>query len=321
MPSWQLHFFASMMRLARLGQANFPVDDAKAFARFRTWADRAANLFLRPPRQVGVAADHIAGVRGEWLIPAEAPESPVLIFLHGGGILFGWNNPLRREAAYIAKFSGLRAFGVDYRLAPEFRYPVAHDECYAVYTRLLEQGKEIILVGESSGAVLALSILLRARSAGLSQPLLCALISPVVDYGFGNFDARKYQDAFAQPKFALELHKHYVDGNDTMLPDLSPIYADLSGVAPLYIMAGESEILRPEADRLIEAAQRYEVPIQVVLWPEVFHSWHALAPELPEAVRALENLGAAIRRAAPGAAADGRQAGDIQNSGLRVRMD
>jgi monoterpene epsilon-lactone hydrolase len=80
-----------------------------------------------------------------------------------------------------------------------------------------------------------------------------------------------------------------------MLPDLSPVHADLSGIAPLYVIAGENEIMHSEVDRLAQAAQRYNVPMEILLCPHVWHSWHALAPQLPEATRALKTLGAAIR--------------------------
>lgn len=292
----QYHLFKPLMRIARWAQGKFPVQDAGAFVRFRRIADRVAGVALRPPREVKVESESVGGVSGEWLLPLNAPEEPVMVFLHGGGIAFGWNKPMRRELAYLAKFSGLRAFGVDYHLVPEYHYPVAHDECYAVYQALLQQGKQIVLIGESSGAVLALAILLRAKAARLSQPLLCALISPVVEYGF--IDARLWQsnDAFAHPKFTAEMHKHYISGNNVRHPDLGPVYADLSGIAPLYVLAGENEIMRSEVDRLAEAAQRYNVPMETVFWPKAWHSWHALAPQLPEATRALETFGTAIRQ-------------------------
>ena len=294
--SLQYHLFKPLMSLARWSQGNFPVDDVKAIVRFRQMADRVANVMMRPPLDVKVVSEFVGGVAGDWLIPANAPENPVMVFFHGGGIAFGWNNPLRREVAYLARFAGLRAFGVDYHLIPEYIYPAAHDECYAVVQALVQQGKKVVLVGESSGGVLALAAMLRAKAAGISQPILCALISPVVDYGFK--DARFWQaeDAFAHPKFTAEAHKHYVAGNDTFLPDLGPIYADLNGIAPLYVMAGEHEILRGEVERLAEAAQRYHVPMETVFWPNVWHSWHALAPQLPEATHALEMFGATIHQ-------------------------
>jgi epsilon-lactone hydrolase len=295
MPSFQFHLFRPLMRLARWGQGIFPTQNVQAFVNFRKIADRVANALIRPPRDVQVVHESIGGVPGDWVIPADAPEDPVLLFLHGGGIAFGWNNPLRRELAFIARFSGLRAFGVDYPLIPEHCYPRAHDACFAVYKALLQQNHKVVLVGESSGAVLALAILLRVKAGGLTQPQLCALISPVVDYGFKDTRIWQQDDPFAHPRFVVEMHKHYIAGNDTGLPDLSPVEADLSGIAPLYVLVGENEIMRGEADRLAAAAQRYNVPIEIVFWPNVWHSWHALVPQLPEASLALQALGSAIR--------------------------
>lgn len=295
MPSLRFHLLKPLMHLARWGQGTFPVDDPQAFVRFRAMADCMANLFMRPPRQVRIEPACVGGVKGLWLMPPGAPEDPVMLFFHGGGIMFGWNNPMSREVAYIAQYAGLTCFGVDYRLVPEAVYPVAHNECYSVYRFLVGQGRQVVLIGESSGGVLALSMLLRLKAAGLPQPPLCALISPVIDYGFRDQRLWEFKDAFAHPNFTRKLHSHYVAGNDMMLPDLGPIYADLSGIAPLFVLAGEREMLRGELDRLVEAAHLYGVPIETLLWPHVWHSWHALAPQLPEATQALKALGAAIR--------------------------
>ncbi|MEW6094356.1 MAG: alpha/beta hydrolase, partial [Chloroflexota bacterium] len=151
MPSIQFHLIKPLMYLARWAQGRFPVQDGEAFIRFRRRADRMANTVMHPPREVTMKKESVSGVDGEWLIPADAPENPVMVFLHGGAMLFGWDNPLRRELAYLCKFTGLRAFGVDFHLAPEYHYPVAHDECYAVCQALTQQGRRIVLVGESSG--------------------------------------------------------------------------------------------------------------------------------------------------------------------------
>jgi len=296
MPSLRYHLFKPLMRLARWAQGRFRVQYPHAFVRFRQHADRLANRMMPLPRGVVVESGSVGGVAGDWIRPLDAPEDPVMLFLHGGGIAFGWNNPMRRELAFITRFAGLRAFGVDYHLIPEYVYPVAHEQCFSAYRALVGQGRRVVLVGESSGAVLALAVLLRARAAGLPQPLLCALISPVVDYGFKDGRLWRMNDPFAHPRFIVEMHKHYVAGNDLTLPDLCPVEADLNGIAPLYVLAGENEIMRPEVDRLTHAAGRCNVPMETVLVPNVWHSWHALAPQLPEAARALEKLGTAIRQ-------------------------
>lgn len=298
MPSLQFYLFRQMMRILRVYQGRFPVQDAEAFVRFRRRAERMAGMLMHPPRGVSVERTTVVDVPGDWLVPENAPVDPTIVFLHGGGILFGWGSPNRRILGHLAKFSSLRAFGVDYHLAPEHVYPAAHEDCFAVYRRLIELDKRVVLVGESSGGVLALATLLRARAAGLPQPVMCVLISPLVDFGFTDSRIWQYDDAFVDPKFAVEMHKHYVGENDTAQPDLGPIHADLSGLAPFFILAGERELLRGEAARLLEAATSSGIEVECVFWPDVWHGWHLFVPQLPEATKAMKMLGGVIRERA-----------------------
>jgi monoterpene epsilon-lactone hydrolase len=296
MPSLQFYLFQPLMWAMRWRQAFFPIYNLDAVVRFRQLSDYMADLTTWLPCDVRVEQAQLGGVPGDWLHPSGAPADPVIVFLHGGSIVFTWGSPHRRMLAYLARFAGLSAFGVDYRLAPDHCYPAAHDDCFTVYKTLVEQGRQVILVGESSGGVLALATLLRAKAAGLPQPPLCLLISPTVDWGFKDERIWHYHDAFIHPRFCTEMHRHYIADHDTNLPDLSPIYADLRGLAPLYIMAGGRELLRGEAQRLAEAAQQQSVPVELHLWPHVWHGWHLLAPQLPEATQALQALGQIIRQ-------------------------
>jgi acetyl esterase/lipase len=286
------------MHVLRFFQKRFPVQDPEAFVRFRRRAESIVGRVMHPPGGVLVERAIVGNIDGEWLVPQNAPVDPVILFLHGGGILFGWGSPNRRILGYLAKFTNLRSFGVDYRLAPEYVYPAAHEDCFAVYRRLTELERQIILVGESSGGVLALATLLRARAAGLPQPLMCVLISPLVDFGFTDSRILQYDDAFVDPKFIVEMHKHYVGESDTFQPDLGPIHDDLSGLAPFFILAGERELLRGEAKRLLKAASNSGIEAECVFWPNVWHGWHLFVPQLPEATNALKMLGGVIRKRA-----------------------
>jgi acetyl esterase/lipase len=296
MPSLQFFLFRSMMPFFRRSQARFKTHDKDALARFRRRSERLVNITFSLPREVSLETSNIGGVPGDWLIPRDAPADPVILFLHGGGIVFGWSNSFRRMLAYTAKFSALRAFGVDYRLAPEHTYPAAHDDCFTVYRTLVQQRKQIVLIGESSGGVLALATMLRARAEDMPQPTLCVLISPTVDYGFQDARIWNSGDVFAHPKFVVEIHRHYIAGHDTRLPDLGPVYADLSGLAPLYVLAAEHDLLRSEAERLADAAKRYHLNMELALWPHVWHGWHLFAPQLPEATQALSMVGGVVRK-------------------------
>ncbi len=119
MSSLQFYLFKPLMRIMRQSQARFPVHDINAFVRFRRRADRLADLMMRPPRGIIVEHGNVNGVSGDWLIPETAPEDPVIVFLHGGGILFTWGSPHRRILGYVSKFAGLRAFGVAAHVAIE----------------------------------------------------------------------------------------------------------------------------------------------------------------------------------------------------------
>ncbi len=283
------------MPFMRRSQARMRVEDADTLVRFRARSESLADKLMRLPRDITRETSNVGGVAGDWLIPRNAPENPILVFLHGGGIIFGWSNPNRRILAYIAKFSGLRAFGVDYRLAPEHIYPAAHDDCFTVYKTLVRQGKQVVLIGESSGGVLALATLLRAKAEGLSQPPLCVLISPLADYRFQDERLWNSDDVFVHPNFVLGMHRHYIAGNDTRTPDFSPIDANLRGLAPLCVLAAEHDILRGEVERLAEAAKRYDVKMEATFWPHVWHAWHVFVPQMPEAREALKWLGGVVR--------------------------
>jgi monoterpene epsilon-lactone hydrolase len=163
MPSLQFFLIRALMPFLRKSQGNMQVQDGDVLARFRQRSESMANKVMRLPRDIVLEHSNIGGVSGDWVIPQNARDDPVIMFLHGGGIIFGWSNPNRILLANIARFSGLRAFGVDYCLAPEHRYPAAHEDCFTVYKTLIQQGKQVVLIGESTGGALALATLLRAR--------------------------------------------------------------------------------------------------------------------------------------------------------------
>jgi acetyl esterase/lipase len=77
---------------------------------------------------------------------------------------------------------------------------------------------------------------------------------------------------------------------------LSPVYANLGGLAKLVVLVGERDILRGEAERLAEAAKGYDLQLELKIWPHVWHSWHLFSPQLPEATHALKMLAGVIRQ-------------------------
>jgi acetyl esterase/lipase len=100
-----------------------------------------------------------------------------------------------------------------------------------------------------------------------------------------------------QKETILEIAKAYLDGADPRSPLAAPLYADLHGIAPLYIQAGAVETLLDDAIRLAGIAGAADVPVTLEVWPEMVHVWHLFHPRLAAGRRAIA-AGARHMRAA-----------------------
>ena len=256
---------------------------------------RISEPMTRFPRGVDFTGGRVGNVSGTWAAPPGAPDSPVVLYLHGGAFVTPLVRPFRMVAAHLALSSGLRVFAPDYRILPEHRYPAAHEDCFSVYRELVEQHRAPVMVGDSTGGVLALATLLRAKGVQLPQPAVCILLSPTVDYGFRDHGVVHAVDPFVTLKFVIAGHAAYVHGNDVSSPDLAPIDQELRGLAPIYVLVGERELLRTEVDRLQRNARDQGVTVAVRTWPRMWHGWYVMADRLPEGAAALAEAGALIR--------------------------
>jgi acetyl esterase/lipase len=287
-PSLRFYFFRILMRLFRSMQGHYDLSQTNGILRVRRVSEWLADRFMRPPRAVTIKSQVIGQVECEWLIPPDVdPNGLSLVFLHGGGMVFGYGGPHRRLLGRLALDTGMPVLAVDYSVAPESTYPVAHQECWSVYEHLAVSDHEIVLVGESSGAALALATLLRAKQSGLPQPRLCALISPMIDLTIDADSLAPYADPFVHPGFSTGLQKMYWSATQLPNSDLSPVESNLNGLPPLLIMIAEFDILRGEAERLTSTAIEAGVDCRVIRWPHVWHGWHILVGELPEARKAM----------------------------------
>jgi acetyl esterase/lipase len=104
------------------------------------------------------------------------------------------------------------------------------------------------------------------------------------------------RDVALTPEFALNMARHYAGGRDVRDPFLSPCYCELRGLPPLLIHAGGDEILLSDAERLADQARAAGVDVTLAVWPGMWHVWHPLAPSLPEARQAIDDIGAFVRR-------------------------
>jgi acetyl esterase/lipase len=274
-------------------------EDGADLATLRRRVERTAPPVL-PWARVRVTPVRDGGVEGEWLTPRHAAGDRVLLYLHGGAWVMGSVRTHRALAADLARHAGVRAFTLEYRLAPEHPYPAALDDCMAGYGWLLASGIEpgrIVVAGDSAGGNLALALLLRVRDAGMPLPAGAVLLSPVTDLGLGGEShvTRRALDPLLGRADLGAFIARYVGAHDVREPCVSPLGADLHRLPPMLIHVGDHEVLLDDAVRLGERARDAGVDARTVVWPGMMHGFNAQAPFLPEARRANREIGAFIR--------------------------
>ncbi|MEV6501732.1 alpha/beta hydrolase [Streptomyces prunicolor] len=231
--------------------------------------------------------------------PATDPAA-VLLYLHGGAYVIGSAADAAGLAAEVSRRTGARAVCVDYRLAPEHPFPAAVDDALAVYRALLEDGtpsSAIAFVGESAGGGLVAATLVAAKDAGLPQPASATVFSPWADLTVSGDSAtsKAAVDASLTPEGLRIRARDYLGSADPTTPHASPVFADLTGLAPLFIQVGSYEILLDDAVRLAARAAEHDVHVELQVWPEVPHVFQAFAALLDEGAAALDAAGAFIR--------------------------
>ena len=256
-------------------------------------------------REYGVAADvvvepvSIGDLRAEWLSTPGADRNSAILYLHGGGYVIGSLDSHRHLVAEAGRAARSWGLSLDYRLAPEHPFPAAVDDALAAYRFLLARGIPpghiaIAIAGDSAGGGLVVAAMLAIREAGLAQPACGWCISPWVDMeAIGDtMESKAAADPTVQKAGILDMARMYLNGVDPRSPLAAPIYADLSGLAPLLIQVGAAETLLDDAIRLAKVAGSADVRVDLQIWPEMIHVWHLFHPELSAGRRAIEEGGA-----------------------------
>jgi acetyl esterase/lipase len=211
-----------------------------------------------------VSAD---GVPCEWLIPQNSPEDQALVYLHGGGFVFGVTPQHIGMVAHLAHRMGVRALIADYRLAPEHPFPAALDDCATAYRWLLKQGfapQSTVLAGDSAGGNLALTTMMKLRAGGEPLPAAAACLSPVADLTERLSPAGGFKDPLLPLRAVRFYNGSYVAHSDARDPLISPVYGDWHGLPPLLVHVGEEELLLDDAARIAAAARAR--PVLTCAW-------------------------------------------------------
>jgi acetyl esterase/lipase len=232
------------------------------------------------------------GVPCEWIIPQNGLTDQVMLYLHGGGFVFGLTPPHLQMGAYLAQKMGMRILMVDYRLAPNHPFPAALDDCATAYLWLMKQGilaQNIVVAGDSAGGNLTITMLMKLRDSGNSLPAAAACLSPVTDLTSKDNLRKGFKDPLLPPKAVKFYNQSYVGNNDPHDPLISPVFGNLRGLPPLLVHVGEDEILRDDAVRIASLAKSVEVDVRLEIYPRMWHVWQ-LNLTMPQAIQALDDI-------------------------------
>jgi acetyl esterase len=264
-----------------------------------------------PPRQLAeVGAVTIAGAAGRLparlYVPHEAEDGgPLIVFFHGGGWVVGDLDTHDAPCRLLAHAAGMRVLAVEYRLAPEHRYPAPVDDAIAAFRDAAARADElridasrIAVAGDSAGGHLATMVALATRDGDGPAPAFQALIYPATDFVETHPSARTFAEGFLLTKANMDWYEAQFVPDPADKPAASPLRApDLSGAAPALIVTAGFDPLRDEGEAY--AARLREAGVRTILrrHPDQIHGFFNLVAAGPRAREAISEIAGVLRAA------------------------
>ena len=262
---------------------------------------------------IGAIEDRPLGaVRGRVYVPRAllgvAGHKATLVFLHGGGYIYGGLDSHDAVCRVLAERARVQVIAVDYRLAPEHPFPAAYDDCVAAYAWIVEHAEELgvdrdrlAVGGDSAGGNLAIGVAIEAARAGL--PLAFQLlVYPTTDSVTRSASRKTFGEGFFLNGAFMDLatNSYLPHPDDRKDPRASPLYADLpAGLAPAQVVTAGFDPLRDEGEAFARALEDAGVRVELRRETGLIHSfmnWVGVGSTARAAVDAMaDRLAAALR--------------------------
>lgn len=225
-----------------------------------------------------------------------------LLYIHGGGWTFGSIDSSMGIMSRLAERTGFAVYGIDYALAPEFPFPCGLGDCTWSWRWLRGQdmsGLPWFVAGDSSGANLALSMMIDLRSLDELLPQGAALVYGV----YCGEEGKESHHLYGRGQFGLTTERmawflnNYRPAQvpESALPRLFPIEADLRDLPPLLIVTAELDPLRDDSIKLARKLAQTNTPFEFRQVPGVIHNFLHWSEALPEAAATLDDIAAFVR--------------------------
>jgi acetyl esterase len=294
--------------LAALEEEGGPPLETLPVAEARRLAAEALKPAEGASEPVGTVQDlRIPGPAGEIPVRVYTPEGigpfPGLVYFHGGGWVLCDLDTHDVVCRAIARRASAVVVAIDYRLAPEHKFPAAVDDAFAA-TRWVSQNAarlniergRIAVGGDSAGGNLAAVVSLKSRQIALQ-----ILVYPVTDLSsFDTMSYREFADGYHLTRSEMEwFRREYLSNPEQAVdPDASPLLAhDVSGAPPALVITAECDVLRDEGEAYAERLRQAGVPVTLTRYPGMIHPFFSLSGAIRDAVTALDQVADAIRAA------------------------
>jgi acetyl esterase len=239
-------------------------------------------------------------------LPERGRQLPLIVYFHAGGWALGECDDIDTPVRALANRSGCAVMSVNYRLAPEHKYPAAVDDAYAAVlwaSRNGEQrgwdGERIAVVGDSAGGNLAAVVCLRARDEGGPAIRLQVMIYPALDHDYNTESYRQFGSSWGvlTRTDVTWFHCNYVSHPDQLdLPYVSPLRCkDLTSVPGALLILPEADPLRDEGLRYADRLRESGVPADVRVYPGMIHGFWQLGAVLPQGQTAIDDVASVLR--------------------------
>lgn len=221
------------------------------------------------------------------------------LYYHGGGFQIGGIASHASLIARVAEATGCSVLAIDYRLSPEHRYPAAFDDALAAYNWVLDAyGPPAALIGDSAGGAIALLTAQKARDAGLSQPQSLVLISPWIDLSMQgpSYASLADVDIFSQPAQLQAMARSYLGRNGPVAssPDVSPLWGDMRGLAPMLVHTGSADITLDDSVTLSDRVRAIGGEVKLRIFEGMCHHFQ-IFEALSETNESLAEIGRFIK--------------------------
>jgi len=241
------------------------------------------------------------GIYSLWLAAEGADPNKRILYLHGGGYILGSVRGYQSLCSYLSRATGASVLLIDYRLAPEDKFPACIEDVKTAFNWMSENGPggvgsadKTYIAGDSAGGGLSLASTLAMRDEGLSLPDGVIALSPwtELDPTSTSFEENNETDPFLSREGITGMADAYVNSPEEKInPLASPLFASFKNFPNLLIQVGSREMLLDDSKRVAQKAKEEGCQVDLQVWEDMVHVWQGYAPFLPEALEALESIG------------------------------